>query len=324
MHLPAPADKPCFIGIDVSKASCSWFNLTSGESGVCLNQRSALKRWLKQQQKKYPQLYVVCEATGGYESVLLDVLLNAQIRVHRADARKVKAFIRSWGRLAKTDGLDAKALACYAAERYLSLPCYQPPSQLQSHLKALMGRRKDLLDIRVQEKNRLKAPGHTLPERVKKSQQTLLAVLNEEIEAIDAEIEALQAENVDFSRQLETLTQVVGVGRQSALALLCYLPELGQLSGRQVASLAGLAPHPKQSGQKNGYRKTGGGRPAVRSALFMAAMSARMHHPQLKQVYQRLLENGKKPMVALIALARKLLVILNAKLRDLSLQPLSI
>ena len=257
---------------------------------------------------------MVCEATGGYELTLLAALLAAGVPAHRADARKVKAFIRSFGTLGKTDAIDAKALARYAAERGHGLPLWRARDEQRLKLQAFVLARRDLVADRLAYRNRRDAPGaeplHAFFDR-------LLAGFEAEIRALDAEIKALTESCQPIAAAVKALVAIPGLGLKTAAALVALLPELGTTTNKRIAALAGLAPHPDQSGSADRYRWVRGGRPEVKRTLFMAAMVASKHHPVLKNFFQRLVNNGKKPIVAIVALMRKLITYANAVLRDL-------
>lgn len=256
--------------------------------------------------------FVVCEATGGYEAVLLAAMLLAGVPVHRADARRVKAFIRSWGTLGKTDAIDARHLARYGRERHAELARWQAPDADRDKLHALVLARQDLVASSVAYGNRLGAPGSAA---ARPFFEPVLVSIKAQIAAIDAATVTLISGHPTLQAAVKTLTAIAGIGAITAISLLALMPELGQLDRRGIAALAGLAPHPNQSAKTDGYRRTRGGRPDVRPVLFMAAMSAARHHETLSVFYKRLIANGKKKMVALIAVMRKLVVMCNAKLR---------
>jgi len=298
-----------FIGCDVAKTSIVVFDSRDGRTLTIPNRPRDLSAYAE---RLDPQCLVVCEATGGHEAALLAALTAAGIPAHRADARKVKSFIRSFGTLGKTDAIDAKALARYGQERHTQLPLWQSTDPHRDQLQALVLTRRDLVAERQACTNRLAAPGaaHVLPYLTK-----IQRCLTTQIAAIDAAIEALIQAHQPLNAAVRTLRQVAGVGPVTAAAMVGLMPELGSLNRRQAAALAGLAPHPRQSGAADAYRRTQGGRPEVKRALFMAALSAAKYNLNLKVFYNRLLANGKKPLVALTAVMRKLVTICNALLR---------
>lgn len=256
---------------------------------------------------------IVCEATGGYELALLAAALEAGVPAHRADARKVKAFIRSFGTLGKTDAIDARALHRYGCERQAGLTRWRERDEERVKLQSLVLARRDLVEDCRAWQNRRDAPG---AEALSRHFDEILAVLKRQIVAIDAEIRAL-TENVEpLAEANKALIAVEGFGRTTSAALLGLMPELGTVANKQAVALSGLAPHPNQSGTEDRYRKTRGGRAEVKRTLFMAAMAASRSHPTLSVFYKRLLANGKKKLVALTAVMRKLVVIANAVVKQ--------
>lgn len=252
---------------------------------------------------------IVLETTGGYEHFVAKTLYQKGYHVHRAHALRVKKFMDSLSIKAKTDGTDARGIAEYARERENRLELYQEKDQAQDRFSQLCNRRADLVKQRTAEKNRLKAP---VTEHVLDSIQKHIAFLTEEIEAIETKLEE---ENV-HEEACEILQTVPGIGKVVARTIMAFLPEIGHLTDREVASLTGLAPHPKQSGTLSKPGHIFGGRAIVRSVLFTAALSASRTKTRFGEFYQRLVEAGKKPIVAQTALARKIIVVANARLRD--------
>lgn len=299
-----------YIGADVGKTEIVIFDSQSKSITTLANRPAQMARFMAGLDAT---CLVVCEATGGYESELLTAALNAGIAIHRADARKVKAFIRSFGTIGKSDAIDARALASYGQERQAKLPLWQDPPPARALLQSLVLTRADLMKDRVAYNNRIKAPG------MQAAKHHLVSILNQfkqQLKMIDAEIKNLIAANPQLTRDSQTIQSVPGLGKVNTPTLLALLPELGTLGRRQIAALAGLAPHPKQSGAKDGYRRTRGGRPQVRHALFMAGLSATRKTSPLNPFYQKLINNGKKKLVAIVAVMRKIVVIANARLRD--------
>ncbi len=303
-----------FMGCDVGKASIVIFDSHDGRTTTVSNRREDLLAFAKTLDQTCLQTcLLVCEATGGHERILLDIALQAGCPTHRADARKVKAFIRSFGTLGKTDAIDARALALYGQERHARLPRWQVPDPHRERLQALVLTRRDLVAQRLAFSNRLGAPGG---EHAEAFLTPLLASFDTQIAAIEAEVTALISHHAGLHRASKTLQSIAGIGAKTAAALLATMPELGSLNRRQVAALAGLAPHPNQSGTREAYRRTKGGRPEVKRVLFMAALSAAKHNTTLSAAYKHLIATGKKPLVAITAIMRRLIVIANAKLRD--------
>lgn len=302
------------VGCDVGKRHIVIFDKALAQSSTIDNTPMALQTFA---QSLDPACLVVCEATGGYETALLEALSAANVPAHRADARKVKAFIRSFGTLGKTDTIDARALTVYGAERLNRLAHWRIPDPDRVRLQSLVLTRRDLVNDRTAYGNHLKAPTAG-PSRI--FLKKILTALQRQIKALDGEIQTLLDQGGEITQAQNALLDIPGIGPATAAALIALMPELGTLSRRQAAALAGLAPHPNDSGLSNGYRRTRGGRPEVKRTLFMAALSASKHNPKLKTFYDRLIKNGKKPIVALTAVMRKIIIIANAKLRDLKLK----
>jgi transposase len=306
---------PRVIGCDVGKSTITVFDTATGRTTELANTAEAVLTFV---QGLPSDCLVVCEATGGYETTLLLAAMEAGIPVHRADARKVKAFIRSRGTLGKTDGIDARGLARYGQERHAELPRWQPAGGVRDELRTLIRLRAQLVKQRTALTNQIKAPGGEI---AKKHLKALHNAACRQIVAIEDDIRALIKHDPATAEIIAIIEEIPGCGPLTAVAVAALMPEIGTLTGRQAASLAGLAPHPHQSGQRDGYRRTRGGRPEIKRALFMAAMAARNHNPSLKAVYNRLVQNGKKPIVAITALMRKLITIINARIRDAHHQP---
>lgn len=295
------------LGVDVAKDSLTACN---GQTVATLaNSRSAIRSLLK---TTCPDL-VVCEPTGGYELLLLEECLRAGIACHRADTLKLKAFIRSLGTLGKSDAIDAAQMAAYGHERWAGLPLWQAPDADERELQALIRRRTDLVAFRVAEKNRSRAPG---ARALAASFKAMLATIQRQIDAIEATIAALVARSRSICRRVAVCTAMNGIGLISAATLIAQMPELGSLQRRQAAALAGTAPHPNESGTVKGRRRQHGGRPQVRTALFMPALRAAAGKSEFAAFYKRLVDNKKPPIVAIAATMRKIIITLNARLRD--------
>lgn len=298
------------LGFDVAKDTIA---VSDGRTvQVIDNKRPAIRRFLRSCQADF----ALCEPTGGHEAVLLEECRRLDLPAHRADTRKLKAFIRSRGRLGKSDAIDARELAAYGLERWASLVLWCAADPCQDRLKALVRRRDDLVAMKVAERNRAKAPGaRTLADTFK----AVLAVIERQIAQVEQAIKAL-TQRSHLKGRLDVLTAMTGIGQITAAALLAAMPELGTMDRRQAAALAGLAPHPNESGTKVGYRRIRGGRPEIRTILFMSAMQAACGRGEFAAFYKRLIAAGKKPILALAAVMRKMIVTLNARLRDAQTQ----
>ena len=300
-----------FIGIDIGKTEI--FLAIYHKSDVCVytNDIAGFQQLHEDHALTLANSLVVLETTGGYETALIQYLQKHAYSVHRANTRKVKNFIRSYGVLGKSDNMDAKMLAAYGAERHASLDLFiENPCK---KLLKLANRRSDLTQMLIQEKNRLQAPDQI---DVLDSIKVIIEVLKQQIKKIDEKIENIYKQDALLAQKKEVLKTVPGLGDIISTNLLAFMPELGFANRKQIASLGGVAPHPNESGKKIGYRCTRGGRANVKRMLFMAAMTAARSNSILGEFYHRLVAAGKKKMVALTALMRKILVIANARLRD--------
>jgi len=246
---------------------------------------------------------VVCEATGGYERPLVTELQVHSIDVHVAHPNKVRAYAKALGRLAKTDRLDADVLRLYG--EHLEPVSQAPQTEETLELRVLVRRRQQLVRMRTEEKNRLE---HEQSESVLRH----IAWLDAELRDIEQAYRRHLGEAEQLARQATLYQSVRGIGELTAVTLLSELPELGQLSGPAITSLVGLAPWSQDSGQRQGYRAIRGGRASVRKALYMSALSAIRYDNGVKTFYLGLRKRGKPGKVALVAVMRKLLLMLNA------------
>ncbi len=254
--------------------------------------------------------HVVCEATGGYERDVVAALHAAKVPVSVLNPARARNFARAQGQRAKTDAIDAAVLTAYG--QALQPKPTAPRTEQEQQLTELVRRRGQVMDLLVMQKQQAQQAG--LP-AVRRSIQKLVRFLEREIEQIETQLAELQAQATGLATRVQKLEAITGVGQITALGVLAELPELGTLNRQQVAALAGLAPHPRDSGQWRGQRHIGGGRPAVRRALYMAALVAARSNRVLKVFYQRLRAAGKPAKVALTAVMRKLIVLMNHTLK---------
>ncbi len=297
------------IGIDISGKSLDIHILPEDRAQRFANDASGIGE-LVELAKEMEASLILMEATGGLESALAAECALSGIPTAVMNPRQIRDFARSLGRLAKTDAIDAEVIARFGSALRPE-PRTLPDAQEQ-YLKALITRRRQLIDIRTAESNRLARAAAAVRQRIREH----IDFLNQEIEDIDREIEKLIKESPLWLEKARLLREVPGIGSVSCFTLLGALPELGKLKGKQIAALVGVAPLNRDSGAYRGRRSTWGGRAQVRSALYMAAMSARRHNPVIRDFYERLRAAGKCGKVALVACMRKLLIILNAMLRD--------
>jgi transposase len=300
----------CFIGIDVSKDSLDLHALPAGESCRFSNDNEGISKIIAWAAERKPEL-VVMEATGGYQSRIAAELAANDLPVAVVNPRQVRDFARATGRLAKTDSLDAAIIARFARD---VRPHPRPlPNESEQAIKALVMRRGQLIAIRTAELNRLQQASS---KRVVSSLKKTVAFINKQIKALDDDIDDQIKSSGLWREKEDLLKSVPGIGDQTARALLTQLPELGNLSRRQIASLVGVAPMNRDSGAYRGKRVIKGGRSQVRAALFMAAMVASRCNPIIRAFYHRLRAAGKSGKVALTACMRKLLTILNVMLKN--------
>ena len=299
---------PC-VGVDVSKHHLDW---TFGEDGPVEhlpNTAAGIRRLLERARRLEPTLIAV-ESTGGYERTLVIALQQAGLPVVLVNPWRVRRFGEGLGRLAKTDPIDARVLALYA-ER--AKPARRPlPGPKARRMADLVARRRQLIEIVVAEKSRLE----NAPAWLRKDIMSLVAIVERRMAKLDAKVDAAIAQDPEQHQTSAILQSTPSVGPGVARTLIVDLPELGALSRRQITSLVGLAPYARDSGRKSGPRKIRGGRPGPRTVLYLAAMNAARFNPVLKEFYQRLRGAGKPAKVAFVAVARKLLTLLNAMVRD--------
>jgi transposase len=302
--------KPTFVGIDVSKAHLD-SAIRPGTKAVARdpNDPDGIAALVSRLKPLAPTLVVV-EATGGLELPLVAALQVAEVPVAAINPRQARDFAKASGRLAKTDRIDAEALAHFAeAIRPEARP--MPSAEVQA-LDALLSRRQQLLEMRVMESNRL---GACADSTVRAGLERHLSWLEAEVADADTRLAEAVKASPAWREKDELLQSIPGLGPVSSLTLLAALPELGSLEGGKIAALVGLAPFADDSGTRRGGRHVRGGRAAVRRILYLAALSAVRYNPALKAFRDRLSARGKKPKVILTAVARKLLVIANAVIR---------
>lgn len=301
-----------YAGIDVSKGWCD-VALEAGDRTARFDQtpkgREELAEWLK----AHGVTHAVIEASGGYEKPVLRALDDAGLLVCLVPPHRVRALAKASGRSAKTDVLDAKVLAAFG--RLLGPRTRRGQDGQTQALAALVRRRRQIVDLLSLEDTRRQQEEDA---GILADIAALIALLRGQLDALDRRIAGQIRAGEALRAKHDVLTTFPGVGPVTSAVLLAEMPELGQLDAKQAASLAGLAPFNNDSGTARKQRSIHGGRAGVRCALFMAALSAIRHNPDIKAFYKRLRDQGKPQKVAHIAAARKIIVILNAKLRDAS------
>jgi transposase len=307
-NMTTPVNSDCFVGIDVASKTLDVCLLPAGETFSENNSGKGIERVARRLKKIAPSL-VVLEATGGYERELVLALAEAGVRTAVMNPRQVRDFARARGILAKTDRIDADVLAQFA--RDLRPEPTDAPDERQLELEELLARRRQLIAMRTAEKNRRQ---QVRVRTVVKSVKSLIHSLDREIADLEERLVELLQQCVAAMKKLQLLTSAPGVGPTVSQTLLIDLPQLGQLNRRQIASLVGVAPLNRDSGQRRGRRSVWGGRSHVRSALYMAVLSSLRRDSAIRRFYERLRSAGKPAKVALTACMRKLLTILNLML----------
>lgn len=299
-----------YVGIDVSKDRLDVHVRPSREAFVVTRDGKGLEELIERLQALSPRLIAI-EATGGFETIAAAAIAGATLPLAIVNPAQVRHFAQAVGKRAKTDPIDAEVIARFA-EAVKPEPRPLPDEQARL-LAELVARRRQIIEMIVAERQREK---RAETRRVRKSLMRTIKTLEKELPEIDGDIDTLVRGSPAWREKEDLLVSFPGVSNTLARTFLAELPELGRLSRREIASLAGLAPYTRQSGRWKGKSMIGGGRAALRAALYMAALSASRCNRPLKVFYQRLLSTGKPKMVALIAVARKILTILNAMVRD--------
>ena len=297
-----------FVGIDVSKAQLDVAVHHPPAHWQADNTDVGIAELVARLHALKPTL-IVLEATGGFELRLVTELVAAKLPAVVTNPRRVRAFARSTGQLAKTDKLDAQMLAHFAAA--LRPEVRTLPTEQEEQLTALLTRRRQIVEMLTMEKNRLQ----TVRPPMRADLEEHITWLTEKLDTLDDDMDDFIQGSAVWQAKATLLRSVPGIGRVTVSTLLAMLPELGTLNRQEIAALVGVAPVNKDSGRKQGKRRIFGGRAAVRSVLYMAALSATRSNPKIKRFYERLVKHGKEKKVALTACMRKLLVIANAILR---------
>jgi len=301
------------VGIDVSKDRLDVAVRTGEELNKevfsVANDDRGRQELVKRLKKVAPER-IVLEASGGYETLVVQALASAKLPVVVVNARQVRQFAQATGRLAKTDRIDADVIAHFGEAVQ---PAIRPlPDDAHRQLEALVSRRRQLVEMRADELKRKQ----TAPPVVHPNLDAVIEFLTKQIDDIDGDLQVLVRSSPAWREADDLLQSVPGVGPVLAITLTALLPELGTLSRKQIAALVGVAPFNNESGKRDGKRTIWGGRAPVRAVLYMAALAARRCNTMLKAVYERLVDRGKTQKVALVACMRKLLVALNAMVRD--------
>jgi transposase len=299
-----------FVGIDVSKRSLDVYDIKSEQNCQFENTKQGIQQCAKWIRSLKPVL-VVMEATGGYEHELASALLSAKLPAAVVNAKRIRDFARAVGQLAKTDKIDARMIAQFAAT--LQPQPQKQMDQAAQKLKALVSRRTQLVDMRTAEKNRIE---HARDAAIKKSIAAMVKTLDREIGKVDKQLSNHIDQDPRLRHKAKVMESMKGIGKGSATSLVAKLPELGQFNRRRISSLVGVCPINRDSGLFRGKRMIGGGRSDVRKLLYMPTLAAIRHNPTIRAFYQRLLKAGKAKMVAVVACMRKVLITLNAMIAN--------
>ena len=297
-------------GIDISQ---DWIDVHIHPAGCnrrVLNDLSGMGQLVTWLQSYAPEK-IVCEATGGLERLVVKTLRDAGMQCNVVNPARISGFRQATGKLAKTDMLDAEMIALFAAS--MDIKGQEPLSANEQKLKDNASRRRQLVEMQVQERNRLKRC-HDADS--KESIHAVLAMLETQQQKLEEKMQQLIKKDTNLQHKMDILTSIPGIGNIVALTLVSDMPELGKINDKQAAALAGLAPQDRQSGLKARKASIRGGRKYVRNAMYMASMSAKKYNPAIKSFYERLVQNGKPKMVALTAAMRKLLIQANQLLSE--------
>lgn len=308
MNTTAPS--PGYAGVDISKDALD-VSLAGRSPERYENHAAGITGLIKSLGKMPGSIHVICEPSGGYERELLEALWAAGVPVSLVNAARVRAFARAQGLLAKTDEIDSSVLREFG--ELLQPAVLEAPAPARQRLAALVQRREQLVNLLTMEEQRL---AQTRDVVLKKLTQSLIKELQKQVKQIEAMIEEQIDDDDTLRGQSARLQQVKGIGKVTASTILAELPELGKLNRKQVGALAGVAPYNRDSGTLRGRRTIRGGRIKVRRVLYMAATVAARFNPILKSFYQRLVSAGKPKKVALTAVMRKLVVLLNHLIKN--------
>lgn len=297
-----------YVGVDVSKKKLDVHLMPVGKALSVANTSAGIKKLL-QTLENYEIGQVVCEASGGYELAMIQALKEKEITTWCVEPKRIKAFIYSEGKRAKTDAIDAQMIALFASQKVNPHPVVYEKNR---KLNELVARKKDLITMIGMEKSRLQMPQNNCKNDIKKH----IAFMQKQVKSLGINIDMLIKNDAELNAKSELLQSVPGVGKTSAAIILAEVPELGNIGNKEIASLLGVAPHPYESGQFKGKRRGIGGRYLPRSILFMVALVASRYNKIFKAFYQRLLKAGKMPKVALGAIMRKMIVLFNVMVKN--------
>ena len=301
-----------YVGIDVSQSKLD-VKLDDGKPSIFENSKRGIRKLVKALEERHGS-FVVLEATGGYEKALRVELQRASVTHSVVNPLRIRQFARSCGIAAKTDSIDAEVIRRYGiAVKPEPTPMADESTQ---EIRALVERRDELVRFKSAEKARLKGPANS--KALKESIRRSICFLEKEVASIDLQLNEAVEKSELFKRRLEIVTTIPSIGKTLGICILATVPELGTIDNKAVAALCGTAPFNHDSGNSKGRRFTSGGRVRARCALYIAALVACRYNKPLAEFYKRLKSNGKPSNVALVAVMRKLIVRINAMLRDMT------
>jgi transposase len=299
-----------FIGVDVSKDTLDIHINPIGKAFKICNNEEAINKFIKTLNKSAIG-GIGCEATGGYEILLRKLLRKELFNLWVIDPRRIKGFMISKSCRSKTDKVDAKHIAEFVSTNYQDYKIIEKPEEVEL-VQALVNRKNDLIKFRASEKARLKHPSHMLCQN---SIEKVMKVIDEEIKALDLQIDKILAGNDELSMKIKRLTSIPGIGKSTAALLVSFVPELGKLSNAKISGLIGLCPYENESGKYKGKKFIKGGRAIPRKSLYMCALTAIKFDNVMKGLYDRLRKNKKPFKVAMVAVMHKMMIIGNSLLK---------
>jgi len=302
-------DEKSYIGIDVSKSILDVFVKPFNKHMQFKNNEAGIAKLITKL-KAFPNLVIAMEATGGYEKLAAKMLVKEKLYVSVANPRRVRDIAKGFGKLAKTDKIDAEMIALFAEKVQPAMNVQHDENQ--EKLAENSARRRQLIEMITMEKHRLDKAN----EELKKSIIRVIKLLEKELARINETMESMIKENAAYTQKNDLLQSINGVGQIVAAEIIANLPEAGNLSAREITALAGLAPYTRDSGTLRGKRTISGGRSSVRRILYMAVLTAMRFNKKIKEFYERLRNAGKPPKVAITACMRKLLIIMNAMIKN--------
>jgi transposase len=315
MKLQMKSSETYYIGVDISKDKIDVFTRHDHQVHTIANQLESIDRLIADL-AKHGKIHIVCEATGGYEKALLNAAFKADIPISLLNARCVRAFADAMSQNAKTDAIDAEMITRFAETKQPSP--MTPPTPTQEALRALSRRQASLVTNLVQEKNAVQKVDNAT---VKRDIKSHIRLLEARIAKIEKELDKIITSDEESLAKRKRMESITGVGRAFSNAMLTEMPELGSLRDKQASALVGVAPFNKDSGKHKGHRIIMGGRGQLRRSLYMGAQSAARFNPVLSEFYNRLRGKGKSHHVAVIAVMRKLVCLLNRMMADPEFKP---